>query len=173
MTPVGHSLVGISVGVVYCTHQEKTSYLRLSIILGMVLCANIPDIPLPGWGHSSYEFSHSILVGGLLALSFAFVTRILPASVGLVREWQFIASSSLALFSHYLLDSLYNHGQGVAIYWPISKHRLALPVPWLETMKLEPLLSWDNARIWGAEFVTFGVILLLILAAMGIYKGAR
>jgi hypothetical protein len=30
----------------------------------------------------------------------------------------------------YRLDSLYNHGHGVAIFWPLSDVRLALPIPW-------------------------------------------
>ncbi len=45
-----------------------------------------------------------------------------------------------------LLDSFYNHGLGVAIFWPFSEGRLVLPLPWFSIMD-GPLWSWQALRI--------------------------
>jgi hypothetical protein len=55
---------------------------------------------------------------------------------------------------------MYNHAEGLAMFWPVSWDRLALPVPWLETLR-EPLPHFDAhaARVMGIELLTFGPVL--------------
>jgi membrane-bound metal-dependent hydrolase YbcI (DUF457 family) len=65
-----------------------------------------------------------------------------------------------ALLSHYLLDSFYNHGRGIALFWPISDGRLALPIPWFSTLgSLTPALDWHLIRTCGIELVCYGSLL--------------
>jgi len=161
MTPVGHSLVGATVGVVYCNIHQLPIHSRISVILGMILCANIPDYPLPGWGHDRYELSHSIFVGMLLVLGYVVFVRHLWHDRMHFGAWPFIAAGTLALYSHYLLDSFYNHGKGIASFWPFSEARLALPIPWFETMKISPPLCLHNVRVWSIELLCYGLLLVI------------
>ena len=66
MTTVGHSLAGLSIAVLTL---PKGRSLLWYLLVGhlFILFANLPDFPLPGWGHASYQVSHSIFVTILLA----------------------------------------------------------------------------------------------------------
>jgi hypothetical protein len=57
------------------------------------------------------------------------------------------------------LDSLYNHGRGIAIFWPFSDAHLAMPVPWFETISLPPFTE-SNLRVFGIEALVYGIILV-------------
>ena len=67
---------------------------------------------------------------------------------------------SFAWLSHLLLDSFYNHGKGIAIYWPFSNARLALPIPWFDVGagSLAHLL-----QVFLIEFISYIPFLLLAL----------
>jgi len=163
MTPVAHSLVGATVGVLYCNDRRLPVRTQMLVIAGVVFCANLPDCPLPGWGHSRYEISHSIFIGMFLVIGYVVVTRWLLRDRILFGAWPLIAAGTSSLYSHYLLDSFYSHGKGIAIFWPFSEARLALPIPWFETMKIRPLLCWHNISIWGIELLWYGTLLLAVL----------
>lgn len=154
MTPIGHSLVGAAIGTAAAASLESGRARRATIV-AMTLIANLPDWPLPGWGHSQYAVSHSVVVGVLLVVVAA---GLLPSRWKHFGRWEFLLGGALALFSHYLLDSFYNHGKGIAIFWPLSDARLILPIPWFETMTLRPLFSSHNVRVWAAELTVYGAI---------------
>ena len=68
-----------------------------------------------------------------------------------------ILGGAVAWLSHLLLDCLYSHGRGLAIWWPVSHARLALPLPWFDTLQghhspLDPhtirVCLWECA-FWG------------------------
>lgn len=163
MTPVGHCLVGATVGVLYCYARQLPVRSHIAVIAGMVFCANLPDCPLPGWGHSRYEISHSLFVGMVLVLGYVIAARCFGPIRRSIGSWPLIAAGTCALFSHYLLDSFYNHGKGVAVFWPVSSSRLTLPIPWFETMTTDPLWCWHNFRVWGIELVCYGFLFLIVL----------
>ena len=66
---------------------------------------------------------------------------------------------SIAWLSHLPLDSMYAHGQGIAIFWPFSDAHLAMPVSWFETLNL-PARSEHNLRVFRIELLVFGTALL-------------
>ena len=138
---------------------------RVVALGAMMFLANLPDLPVSGWGHDRYQVSHSLFVGLLLVGGYAFIGRCSPLRQTFYGSWAFISAGSLALYSHYLLDSFYNHGKGIAIYWPYSDARLALPIPWFSVMQLDPLFCWSNFRTWGIEFLCYGSLLAMVLAA--------
>jgi membrane-bound metal-dependent hydrolase YbcI (DUF457 family) len=75
-----------------------------------------------------------------------------------------IIGGLLAWLSHFVLDSFYNHGLGIAIYWPISDAVLNLPIPWFNT--LDPsisLLSKFNLSVFGVEFLFYFPVFLTAL----------
>jgi len=142
--------------------QSRRWYLWMLFAFGFF--ANLPDYPLPGWGHVSYHVSHSI-----------FVTALLAALMALLLLWptfhervgrRVLVAWSIAWFSHMVLDSMYNHGQGIAIFWPVSDAHLAMPVTWFETVRL-PVKSEHNLRVFAIETVVFGAALL---ACIGIRR---
>lgn len=150
MSPVAHSLVGLALGNLAARSSPKRAWF---LVAGVAL-ANLPDWPLPGWGHDAYHVSHS------LAVNLAIV-----AVAGLIaRRWldaRSLAALACAWLSHLLLDSLYNHGKGVQIGWPLMDFRLNLPIPWLQTLEVERPLSWRNLSVALLELATFAPLALL------------
>lgn len=163
MTTVGHSLLGIAVGVAVVPTRWTTAK-KLALVSLFVGLANVPDWPLPLWGHSRYDVSHSILTNALL----------IGLACGGMLLWRrgrdymggavVIVSAGVAWFSHILLDSLYNHGRGVAAFWPISQARLNLAVPWFETLSPGDFFAQNAGRIFLTEATFFGGLALLSVA---------
>lgn len=166
MTPIGHSLAGLSLAVLGAPLPRSLRAHAL-FAAAFVVLPNIPDAPIPGWGHDDYRVSHSLLVNAALA---ALLVRLLSLSA---RLWAAIGGArgalcgALAWQSHFLLDSFYNHGKGVAIYWPVSRARLVLTMPWFNTLP-RWTLEWSTARIVLIEAGFYGTILLLAIAARGL-----
>lgn len=158
MTPVGHSLTGLVIAVLV-TPREWPLRSRLATMAAMVLLANAPDVPLPRWGHDRYDISHSVFVSAAAVLIVALVVR-LAVGAGRIPTRLYIAGG-LAWFSHLLLDTTYNHGRGIAIYWPFGDGRLALTLPWFSTMNPRDLWSAHNFRVWAIEAVVYGSIFAL------------
>ncbi|MEO0530228.1 MAG: metal-dependent hydrolase [Planctomycetota bacterium] len=157
MSPVGHSLVGLAIGS-FAQRRRALPRRRIATGLLLVAVANLPDWPLPGWGHSAYHVSHSLLVNAALILSIGSVLLASRSHRSVIRCW---GLCSVAWLSHLLLDSMYGHGLGLAIGWPVSDFRLTLPVPWLRTLDLaEPPWSSHNLSVALVELLTFGPLLL-------------
>jgi hypothetical protein len=57
----------------------------------------------------------------------------------------------------------YIHGKGIAVFWPFSEARLALPLPWFATADADTLICWHNVRVFGTEFACFGLLLGVVL----------
>ncbi len=166
MTFVGHALTGLAIGAAVLPGGMS----RRRMVLGMavfMLLADVPDFSLPRWGHSDYRVSHSIFVnGGLIA--------IVILALGLLRMWKdlripkrVIVGGAAAWCSHLLLDSMYNHGFGIRIYWPFSDQSLVLPVPWFSTVES----SWapmnaHTLRVLAIELACY----LPVLAAVVIVR---
>jgi len=174
MTCVGHGLIGCAVGLTVLPRSSRWSA-RLLHLLAFAALANLPDLPLRYWGHDRYEISHSLFVS-LVAIGLLSAAILLAQRRGRRLGLALLVAGALAWLSHLLLDSFYNHGQGVAIYWPFSEGRLVLPVPWLEVAK-QPLLALgelslggQTLRVMGIELLTFGALpalALLLRRALG------
>ena len=159
MTEVGHVLTGAAIGILSMpkntTAKQKTTY-----ITAFMLIATIPDWPFKGWGHNRYYFSHSLFVTLLfifLMVIILMISRKLRMRIG---NWPVAIGGSFAWLSHLLLDSFYNHGKGIAIYWPFSKARLALPIPWFDV----GIGSLSHVmQVFLIEFISYFPLLLLAL----------
>ena len=168
MSPVGHTLVGATIGVALWPQFEGRRQ-RTALLLGMVVAANIPDLPLPYWGHDRYYVSHSVFCGLLVATVIYLGMRASPLGSQPVAHRVIFFATALALSSHYLLDTFYNHGKGLAMFWPFSKARVALPIPWFSHMDITThgqLFSWKNVRIWLVELAAFGTTSFVALAVV-------
>ncbi len=169
MTTVGHSLTGLSIAVLTLPRGRSLVWYLLVGQL-YVFFANLPDFPLPGWGHDSYQVSHSIFLAALLAAMMALLL-LLPrfnARIGATV----VAAWTVAWFSHMLLDSMYSHGQGIGIFWPFSDAHLALPVSWFDTLQWPPR-TVHNIRVFEIELLTFGTVLVWCVSLRWLWPRTR
>jgi membrane-bound metal-dependent hydrolase YbcI (DUF457 family) len=157
MTQVGHTLTGLAFGVL--SLPSSVSKTRRVIQLGVfAVLANIPDIPLPYWGHARYAISHSIFVNLVLCLI------VLASLIGYrPGDWRMRGLGITAWFSHLLLDTFYNHGHGVGILWPFSTATLALPIPWFSVLPPMWPLTAQGIRIGLIEFISYAPLVFMTL----------
>ena len=163
MTPVGHSLCGLSIAAV--TLPTGLPLKKVIPLSGLFLVmANIPDFPIPGWGHDRYDISHSLIVTLTLAipLSVGFYLLRLDKMTG---SKVVLARLIVTWFSHIILDSTYNHGKGLPVLWPISNARLALPLPWFETLRTPVnYFTPHSIRVMSVELLAYGVLFCMAMA---------
>ena len=174
MTPVGHTITGVAIGLMAMPRRRPKRKAALFLALCAVL-ANVPDFPLPNWGHERYDISHSLFVNLALIAPLAAVMFTMPHDRRESRESRessgngsarMAVGGAAAWLSHLLLDSFYNHGRGIGIFWPFSATKLALPLPWFRVLP-HPLLylDADALHIMGVELVFYGAALAAIVIA--------
>ena len=74
---------------------------------------------------------------------------------------RFVALGTLAWLSHLLLDSFYNHGSGIPIFWPVSDASLSLPIPRFSTLDLkQAIFSNHNLSVFGIEFLAYSPLVV-------------
>ena len=81
MTPVGHSLAGLTVGCAVLPRDLSPS-VRAANLAAFVVLANAPDLPFPGWGHARYDISHSVFVTTAAILTVAAIAAIALPEAG-------------------------------------------------------------------------------------------
>ena len=161
MTTLGHSLVGSAFASVSYSKSKKLFY-RIFYFLIFIFIANIPDLPFKFWGHSQYHISHSIFINltiiiiGLVFLAFC---QKCQESIG---GFKTVIFGVITWLSHFLLDSFYNHGKGVAIFWPFSDAHLTLPIPWFEIIGGFPI-KWNHHtfHVLLIEFVSYFPLVII------------
>jgi len=168
MTIIGHSLIGATLAVLV---SPAVLYERKkAIVIGaFIFVAYIPDLPLPGWGHWQYHTSHSVFVNLLLIVPTVIVLLYLKYAKN-IGSYAIIVAVPVAWLSHFVLDALYNHGQGVGIFWPFSVNKLALPIAWFSTLQATPtVFSLHNLKVFFIEFVVYMPIFLIAFSARKLY----
>jgi len=162
MTSLGHCLVGASVGVL-CVPTRGTLYRRLIILVAIIAAANLPDWPIPGWGHDRLFVSHSIFVNGAAIVCLAACFYLQRSRVRQAHR-RVIIGLAIAWLSHFILDSLYVDSR-LAMFWPFSEALVSLPVPWLKTLPhVPPPFDEQVIRILLFETLTFLPFLMLAVA---------
>ncbi|MBN1429374.1 MAG: metal-dependent hydrolase [Anaerolineae bacterium] len=158
MTQVGHILTGAAIGML-CKPDRRQPKWLLTYFGVFLLLANIPDLPFKNWGHDRYDISHSIFVN-LLLIAVAGIVLSLPKGFqSRIGGWKVMVGGTAAWLSHLLLDSFYNHGYGIAIFWPLSDARLTLPLPWFSVVTEQTFLAAEGLREYFTEFVFYGSFL--------------
>jgi hypothetical protein len=168
MTYVGHSLTGVALGVL-CEPRSRSARRLLVHYAVFALIANLPDLPVSGWGHDRYDVSHSMFVALALFALAAVLMLMWKGALERIGGWGTFGLGCIAWLSHLLLDSFYNHGQGIAIFWPLSEGRLALPIPWFSVVN--PLaISAGVVREYAVELASF---LPLLVAAILVKRASE
>ena len=166
MTQVGHALTGAAIGVL-CLPPHLSKRVAGGHFVACALLANVPDFGFKNWGHDRYDISHSVFVNLLIILAVMAGLWLLPGVRTRVSGGTIMLGGAASWLSHLLLDSFYNHGLGVAIFWPFSTARLALPIPWFSVLNSPLPITWQAVQVWGIELVSF---LPLLLLAMGLRR---
>lgn len=159
MSPVGHSLTGLAIGALVIP-PEWSNKSKAASAIALVLLANAPDLPFPYWGHERYDISHS-LFSTALGCTVLIAIALFALRSRMANLWRLITTGILAWNSHLLLDTFYNHGKGLAMFWPYSDARVALMMPWFSHLDLSNLWSWHNVRVALVELMSYGSILSL------------
>ena len=162
MTYVGHTIAGVSIGVL-CMPTSWSPLRKTILLFTFAFLSNFPDAPLPCWGHNRYAISHSVFITLLAAAILAGLLTLWRRGRRVIGGWPVIIGGILAWLSHLLLDSFYNHGKGIAIFWPISRARLNMPIPWFRIMDVKNVFSLYNLEVYSIEALFYGGILMLCL----------
>ena len=166
MTLVGHSLTGLAIGM-FAVRSSWPLFVKILVVFHFGWLAYIPDFPFPGWGHNNYLISHSIFVNLAIVGVVAAVLAVWRRVREVIGYQRIVLCGTGAWLSHLLLDSFYNHGIGIRIYWPFSDARFALPIPWLGAIRPPPqLFTLHNLYIFFVEFVTFFPLFALSILAI-------
>jgi membrane-bound metal-dependent hydrolase YbcI (DUF457 family) len=162
MSPVGHSIIGLAFAAVALPPARGRKW-QIGLAVAFVAIANLPDWPIPNWGHDRYDISHSIYVNLILIVLAVSVWWAIPLFKSSVR-FRCMLLGAGAWLSHLLLDSFYNHGQGIAIFWPFSDGRLNLSIPWFNTLDLtQSAISRHNLSVYLIEFVAYLPVLIIAI----------
>lgn len=133
--------------------------------------AFIPDFSIPGWGHYRYRISHSIFVNGAMIAVALLGLCLLRKLKGIGPSRRLLVAGTAAWCSHMLLDSMYNHGLGIRIYWPFSSASLVLTVPWFSTLEYSPPpMNMHTLRVFAIELAFYLPVLALVLAGRHVWN---
>ncbi len=168
MTTVGHSITGLSIAVLFAP-QFPTVTKRIVYYVLFTLCALIPDIDIHGWGHHRYHVSHSLVIMISAVIGISIFSLIIPFIRRNKVYWRFFIGCAIAWLSHFFLDSLYNHGKGVLVMWPLSEGRLNFALPWFSTIPDFPV-TMVHVRIVLIEFIFYTPLLLISILLKKAYK---
>jgi hypothetical protein len=164
MTPVGHILTGVAIGVA-CMPEDKPKKWK-AVFLGIFgVIANFPDFQLSYAEHRVYYTpSHSLVVNAVLILmliAWLYLLKDLREKMG---GWKVIIGGSLAWLSHLLLDTFYSNGDGLALFWPFSYKHISLPIPWFKSVRdVPPPFTTDTIHILLVEGAVYGTLLVIVI----------
>lgn len=160
MTPVGHTLTGLTIGYLAVPYEMPPK--PKAIALGVfAFLANLPDIPV-----TRFIITHSFIIVTIAVILIIAEIKFFAGNHPYLPN-RVLFGGALAWYSHLLLDSFYDrHGaDGFEAFWPILGVKLSLPIPWLLQADKEEVLGWHNASVGLFEAVTFGIPLLVAILA--------
>ena len=108
MTQVGHTLMGTALGILSLPAHRSPRW-KVGYFAIFALLANLPDLPLPYWGHGRYDISHSLFVNLLLSVLAVALCSWQPGVHQLMGGRAVLVAGTLAWLSHLLLDAFYDH----------------------------------------------------------------
>jgi len=160
MTFVGHIFMGAAIALLVMP-PEFSARRKCATVAAFALLAKVPDLPFPGWGHDRYDISHSVFTITLLLLAIGLTIYFVQPARRWVGGGAIILAGATACYSHLLLDTFYNHGNGLAMFWPFSNARVALPIAWFDVIRTPyPQISLHTLKVYGVEFLAYGPVLL-------------
>ena len=186
-SPVGHSLIGLSVGLLYAWPRGRwpggfwatVQRHRFPLFLSLML-ANLPDIDyVPGiltgdLNAYHHQFTHTLGWVVLVAAGVWMIWKAYRPDVG-VREAVFVFA---CLASHVIADAFTDDSSypfGVMLLWPVTAEYYISPqYIFPRPLKADwgEVFDWHNARVMGVEFlITAPLVVLVLLIKRGATRG--
>jgi len=144
---------------VLCMPRTESRGARAAFLAAFAVLAAAPDVRVLTGGRLAYDVSHSAFVN---LICIAVVVAVLPRWKGARRRiggWRVTACGAGAWLSHLLLDSFYNHGNGVVVGWPFGRAKLNFPIPWFRSLVDGTALDLRTLRVFSIEIVFYGALL--------------
>ena len=140
MTPIGHSMAGLTVYAGYCLWQRKP--LSLPGLLGTVFLANSPDLDLIPSLLLGVSKGSSFHHAQTHTFAFAIIIGLVTASLFRVQKgiwsWPVLVLSFFIVSSHVITDYITmdtGHPYGEMLWWPISSRYYLGPSLFLDIYK--------------------------------------
>ncbi len=166
MASVGHAMIGMAVGRLWCTKERS----RWSPVTAMAIGAGLsllPDLDALGfamgvkyaapWGHRGATHSLAFAAGVAVLVGLGAKAAGCSARWAALLAWGVVAS-------HGLLDALTDGGLGSALLWPFSQKRYFAPWRPLAVAPIgRGLLSAAGLRVARSELLVFSPFLLYAL----------
>lgn len=187
-SPVAHSLLGLSVGLVF--HWPRGALLNgwfqtlsrhRAALLGAMVVANLPDIDyVPGMltgdlNAFHHGYTHTlgwiVLVGGGIWLCW----RSAQDKMG----WREAIFLFVCLLSHLLADMLTDDGSfpyGIMFFWPLTDTSYISPFPVFprpSKAAFMDIFSLHNVRVMMVELLIALPVVLLVIAGKRLCPGRR
>lgn len=172
-TPIGHSLVGLSIGMAYALPSGKRFSVlgremvrRRGFLLAAVALANLPDIDyVPGiltGDLNAYHHHYSHTLGWLMLTSVGIwmIWKALVPEIG-GRQYSFLF---LTIGSHLILDYITanpTYPYGILLLWPLSNdHYLAANSLFWNPAKADwgEIFQWYNVRVMAVDALYTGFL---------------
>jgi len=178
-SPVGHSLIGLSIGLLYAWPRGRLSegflntvYRYRAPLFASIVLANLPDV----------DYVPGILTGDLNAYHHQYTHTlgwVLLVSVGLWACWKAFRPGIgwreglfvfACLASHLVADMLTDDGSypfGIMLYWPVSADYVIAPQPLFpRPMKADwaEIFQLHNMRVMAVEFLIAAPLVVAVLA---------
>jgi len=158
MTTVGHSLTGLSIGLL-CMPARWRRLAKTALLVAFVLLANVPDYRYV----REYGYRHSLLVNVPMILAAALLLALRPGWRRRIGGWPVVGAGAGAWLSHLLLDTFYSDGGGIFLFYPSRAVHLSLSMPWFDTLNYGWEPTARTARILGTEAAVYGTLVLLCM----------
>ena len=159
-SPLGHSLVSLSIGLVVENKNCDIKYILFILLLGI-----LPDmdlLPVLFMGLEKGGKYHQIYTHNFL---FALVVSIFVYLISKNRKYAIL--SFIIVSIHFLIDSLvtdYREPIGVPMFYPFRNKTFYLGIfPGISKGNLTELLSLSNLKAIGIELIIFLPIFLIII----------
>jgi inner membrane protein len=182
-TPIGHSLVGLSLYLGVSDNIEENRKKSWFIVLFFLLLANLPDLDfLPGFFSGNpnlyhHKWTHSLLFMVLTGFMVGLAARFIFHKDGFKWVWL----SALFVFSHLVLDFLTLDQRppiGIPLFWPLSQAHLISPLTIFSDVSrssssvtfFRSLFIPYNFRTVLIEILYLGPILIFMLRWQSVHK---
>lgn len=125
MASIGHLATGALIGAVYARATDSRPLPAMAAFAALALAPDLDLLAIP-FSPRGTPLGHRVMTH---ALPFAAVASVVVALAMGKRPHRLLLGvlSFLAVASHGVLDAFTRHGQGPALWWPITNARYAFP----------------------------------------------
>lgn len=177
-TPVGHALVGVTVGLAATGRRPLTTpWGDVALFAAMGVAADLDFVPgflFGAWDSLHHGPTHSVGAALIVAALAALAGRLLGG-----RAWRWGLALGLVYLSHVVVDALtmdFSPPPGVPLWWPLSGEFVMADHPVFMAVRREAF-TWEvishDLRALALELALLGPPCAFVMWRRGLLKGPR